>query len=88
VIESQEKELSHLKLKQSSCDYDSRNSYSNSKSLMEESLHNFCPELLSPEETVQLLNQLLRKVSKSNKMMKSLTNDTSTKEILAKINKN
>lgn len=76
-----------LKLKQSTSDYESRNC-SNSKSLMEESINNFCPELLSPDETVQLLNQLLRKVSKSSKMMKSLTNDAATKDILNKINKN
>jgi hypothetical protein len=37
---------------------------------------------------VQLLNQLLKKVSKSSKMMKSLTSDAATKDIITKINKN
>jgi hypothetical protein len=36
---------------------------------------------------VQLLNQLLRKVGKSSKMMKSLASDAATKEIITKIHK-
>lgn len=79
IIIRQEKQIASLKLKNSLSDYENKSNYSAGKSLMEESIQNFCPELLSPEETVELLNQLLKKVSKSSKMMRSLTNDQATK---------
>lgn len=50
-------------------------SYSSSSKSLGSSINSFCPEMLSPEETVELLNQLLKKVCKSSKMMKSLTSD-------------
>lgn len=66
-------------------DYDSKKNNSESRISMEESINSLCPEMLSPQETVQLLNKLLRKVSKSNKMVNLLTSDAKIKEILTKI---
>lgn len=63
-----------------------KNSSASSTYLDESVVNNFCPELLSPEETVILLNQLLKKVSKSTKMIKSLSSDETVKQILKKIN--
>lgn len=82
LIQRQREEIEELRGKGSTAE--SRESGSN-RSLMEESIHNFCPELLSPEETVQLLSSLLQKVTRSSKMVKSLTSNARTRDILAKI---
>lgn len=57
------------------------------KSMLSESLNDFCPEMLSPEETVELLTQLLRKVSKSQKMTKTMIKDANIRDLLSKMNK-
>jgi hypothetical protein len=43
--------------------------------------------MLSPEETVELLTQLLKKVSKSNRMTKTMMRDGVIRDLLGKMHR-
>ena len=84
TIKKQQQELHDLKSKQSH----TSESSSSFRSMGSESINDFCPEMLSPDETVELLSQLLKKVGRSSKMMRAMREDSGMRGLLFKMNQN